>query len=93
MTRSNLMMSLALSGAFVLIAASPVAAQTDRYGGQSQMSATELVQHLESQGYTNIHDIEFDDGLFEVDARDPEGRAVELKIDPTNGSILEVDYD
>jgi len=41
----------------------------------------------EAQGLT-VRRIKIDDGCYELDARDAEGRAVELKLDPATLEVL-----
>lgn len=49
-----------------------------------------IIKQLEDTGYT-VRDIEFDDGRYEVEARDKEGRERELKADPVTGKIRSID--
>lgn len=44
-------------------------------------------------GYTNLDDIELDDGTYELEAVDAEGREVELEVDATTGEILELEFE
>lgn len=59
------------------------------------LSADDIRSRLESQGYTRVRDIEYDDGRWEVEATNPRGEPVDLKLDPRDGSILreKVDHD
>lgn len=41
----------------------------------------------EAQGLT-VRRIKIDDGCYELDARDPQGRAVEMKLDPATLEVL-----
>jgi len=43
---------------------------------------------LTSKGYTDVHDIEIDDGRYEVDAIDAEGHRVDLELDLQTLEIL-----
>lgn len=43
---------------------------------------------LEGKGYADVHDIEVDDGRYEVDARNAEGHAVDLELDMKTLEIL-----
>jgi len=45
-------------------------------------------QSLESKGYTDVHDLEIDDGRYEVDARNAEGYAVDLELDMKTLEVL-----
>lgn len=61
----------------------------------SALSADQIRSRLEAQGYTRVHDIEYDDGRWEVEATNPRGEPVDLKLDPRDGRILreKVDHD
>lgn len=52
------------------------------------LSMEAIAKKLGAAGYTDIDDIEVEHGLFEVDARDPEGNRVELKINPVTGDVI-----
>lgn len=39
-------------------------------------------------GYTNVHDVDYEDGIWNAEADDPEGKDVELKIDPDTGKVI-----
>lgn len=48
---------------------------------------SEIVKILESQGYAPVVDVEFDDGVWEVEAyRD--GAKMKLKVNPESGDIV-----
>lgn len=46
-----------------------------------------LQQRLESEGWT-VARIKTDDGCYEVHARDPQGRRVEIQVDPRSLEIV-----
>ena len=52
------------------------------------LSATQITQLLQQAGYTRIHDLELDDGVWEADATNAKGFRVELKIHPETGAVL-----
>jgi N-formylglutamate amidohydrolase len=54
----------------------------------SQLSRQDVHAALETQGYTHVHDVDFDDGLWKAKARNPAGNRVKLKIDPASGKVL-----
>ena len=54
----------------------------------ASLSAAEIVQRLESAGYRYIHDLEFDDGVWEADAINARGQRVEIKVDPVTSGVL-----
>jgi membrane protein implicated in regulation of membrane protease activity len=47
-----------------------------------------IVTMLLNAGYTHVHDVEMDDGVWNAEADDPKGNDVELKLDPNDGHIL-----
>lgn len=84
------LVSLACAG---LAAALPAFADDGaRRAGGEWISVGELASRLEALGYTAIRDIERDDGRYEVEARNPEGRRVELKVS-RKGDILRSKHD
>lgn len=48
---------------------------------------TYIVHQLVSQGY-DVREVEFDDGVYEAEVRNAEGRIVEVEIDPISGALL-----
>lgn len=54
----------------------------------SQLSESDIRAQLTVAGYSNIRDVEFDDGLWKAEARDSAGRDVELRLDPDSGEIV-----
>lgn len=52
----------------------------------------QVAGQLRADGY-DLREIEIDDGRYEVDAVDAEGRRVELYVDPVSGKILKVERD
>jgi hypothetical protein len=50
-------------------------------------------ESLAAKGYTDVHDIEVDDGRFEVDARDAAGQSVDLELDLATFEVLYEDRD
>ena len=54
----------------------------------ASMSEKDVLAALSAQGYTNVHDVDFEDGIWNAEADDPAGRDVELKIDPDTGKVI-----
>lgn len=48
------------------------------------MSMSEIVAKVEDRGY-RVHEVEIDDGLYEVKATDANGMRVEADLDPKTG--------
>lgn len=54
----------------------------------SRLSEDDVRAALSTQGYTNVHDLEFDDGVWNAKADDKNDHRVELTIDPSTGRVL-----
>ena len=83
--------ALALALPFAFAASPALAIDDDRNGTAEEVARIRAA--LEARGYTDIHDIEVDDGRFEVDARNPAGQSVDLELDLTTLEILHEDRD
>ena len=64
-----------------------------RHGLRGTLSPEEVTRKVEAAGYTNIHDLEYDDGRWELEATSPAGVAVDLDVDATTGNILNEEKD
>lgn len=91
MTDSTLK-TLAAALCAAVIAHTPVMAD-DRNDqpGSTDISMEDAREAVEDAGYTRISGMEFDDGAWEVEAHDSEGRAVDVKVDATTGEIIKID--
>ena len=49
-------------------------------------------QMAEAQGWT-VRRIKIDDGCYEIDASDAEGRAIEVKVDPSSLAIMDLEFE
>ena len=47
-----------------------------------------IVTKLLDAGYTNVHDVEMEGGVWKAEANDTTGADVEIKLDPDDGHIL-----
>lgn len=77
-----------LALATVLAFAAGPACAVDR--GQDGMSESDVRSAITAAGYTDIDDLDREDGLWEADAR-RDGRRVELRIDPRTGTVYPED--
>ena len=59
----------------------------------AQMSEADVRAQLAAAGYGDVHDVDYEDGIWNAEADDPEGKDVELKIDPTNGKVIGTEKD
>lgn len=51
-----------------------------------------VIKLAEDNGWT-LHEIEIDDGCYEVEARNREGRDIEATLDPRTLAVIEIEYD
>lgn len=52
------------------------------------LTADEAHSLLSSKGYTGIHDMELEHGVWEADAISPAGNPVDVRLDARNGRVL-----
>lgn len=81
---------LALALGLALAGASAVSAETEgpKAANEAAGDVKRLVESIEGLGYRNVHDVEWDDGYWELEATSPKGLAVDLVVDPRSGEIL-----
>lgn len=54
----------------------------------ANLTEADVRAKLATAGYTNVHDVDYEDGVWNAEADDPEGKDVELKIDPSTGKVI-----
>lgn len=59
----------------------------------SSLSAEDVKARLTAAGYSNVHDLDYDDGIWEADAEREDGKNVNVRVDPKDGRILGVEND
>jgi hypothetical protein len=91
------MKMLLVAAAALGLLASPALAEDDDDCGVTADAATkptsEIIRMVEANGYSQIEDVERDDGCYEVEARDAKGQQVELRVHPSTGEILKTESD
>src|SRR5690606_20123231 len=55
--------------------------------GQGSMNERDVRDALTAAGYTDIEDVERDDGLCDADARRGDGRKIDVRVDPRIGTV------
>lgn len=56
------------------------------------MTIPQIVETLTSKGY-QVREVEQDDGVYEVEATDKDGKRVEVHVHPVTGEILRTELD
>lgn len=59
----------------------------------SRLNENEVKAKLTAQGYQNIGHVKFDRGLWKADAKNPQGKDVNLLVDPNDGSVVSEQQD
>ncbi|HEY0505752.1 MAG TPA: PepSY domain-containing protein [Lysobacter sp.] len=54
----------------------------------ANLSEADVRARLSAAGYTNVHDVDYEDGIWNAEADDPAGKDVELKLDPATGKVI-----
>jgi len=54
----------------------------------ANLSEADVRAKLSAAGYTDLHDVDYKDGLWNAEGDDASGKAVELKIDPADGKVI-----
>ncbi|MBQ4853826.1 PepSY domain-containing protein [Rhodanobacter sp. B2A1Ga4] len=54
----------------------------------SKLNQDEVKAKLVAAGYQDVHDVEFEDGLWSADASTEHGNKVDLLVDPDDGSVV-----
>ncbi len=57
----------------------------------SRLGKDDVRASLASAGYTNVHDVEFEDGVWQAKAENSAGKDVKLQIDPDTGKVVGTD--
>ena len=92
MATRNIGRQLLVAGALAI--AMPLAANAQTGAAASgTLSPADVINKVQAAGYTNIHDVEFDDGRWELEATSPAGTDVDLEVDAATGKILHEEKD
>lgn len=59
----------------------------------AKLSEADVRAQLAAAGYTNVHDVDYEYGIWNAEADDPAGKDVELKIDPNTGKVIGAEKD
>jgi len=59
----------------------------------STLSEADIKAKLAAAGYSKIHDVDFDDGMWKAEAEESNGNDVEIHLDANTGQIVHVEND
>ena len=54
---------------------------------QDALTESQVRAQLTAQGYTNVNDVEFEDGVWKADARSADGNRMEVRINAESGEV------
>ena len=77
----------------IVLAAGPAAASDHDRPAPNDISMDQAREIATKEGYSNILSIEFDDGQWEIDALDSNGREIDIDIDAATGKVVGVRND
>lgn len=82
--------------AYFLSALVPVGAalaDDDCFAPRSQWQSREAAMHeAKNKGWT-VRELDIDDGCYEIEGRDSQDRAIEVKLDPATLQVVEMEYE
>jgi hypothetical protein len=73
---------------WVRIKVAPVTGTVYQADAPSKLNEDEIKAKLSAQGFQNVDDVDFDDGLWKASAQDSSGHDVDLLVDPNDGSVV-----
>ena len=59
----------------------------------SNPTAEDVKAKVAAAGYSKVHDVDYDDGVWKADAERDDGKNVEVRVDAKDGRILAVEND
>ena len=75
-------------GESVKLRVDPITGQAYPNKQVSTMSEGDIRSALSVQGYTDVHDVDFDHGIWTIKAKNPAGAKVSLKVDAQSGRVI-----
>ena len=77
----------------LLPAGAALADDDDCNAPRDQWQPREAAMQMAEQNGWTVRDFEIDDGCYEIEGRDQDGRETEVKLDPATLQIVEMDYE
>lgn len=59
----------------------------------SNLTENDVKAKLAAAGYSKVHDVDYDDGVWKADAERTDGKNVDIRIDASTGAIINVEND
>ena len=74
--------------ALAALSAAAVAQPPASTAGKDALKEPQVRALLTEKGYTNIDDLDFEDGMWETDATSANGDRVDVRINPASGDVM-----
>lgn len=71
--------------------ASSMSAGASASSSADWLTIPQVIQRLESSGYRDFEEVDRESDSYEVKATDPEGRRVEIYVDPVTAEVLKTE--
>ena len=84
---------LTILGFLAVLPAGTAFADDDCFVPMAQWQTRDAVAQLARESGWSVRRIKIDDGCYEIDGTDPEGRRIEVTVHPATLEILEVEYE
>ena len=78
---------------WVELAVGPVNGKVYVDEAPSKLNKDEVSAKLAAAGYQNVHEVEYEHGLWSADAKTAQGQKVDLLVDPDDGSVVAKSHD
>ncbi len=86
-------MILTILGFLAVLPIGTAFADDDCFVPMAQWQTRDAVAQLARESGWSVRRIKIDDGCYEIDGIDPEGRRIEVTVHPATLEILEVEYE
>ncbi|MGI1661471.1 PepSY domain-containing protein [Palleronia sp. KMU-117] len=85
--------TLTILGFLALISATAARADDDCFVPMADWQPREAVARLAAETGWTVRRIKIDDGCYEIDGSDAEGRRIEVTLHPGTLQVIEIDYE
>jgi hypothetical protein len=83
---------IAISLLAVLPAGAVLADDNDCFAPRGQWQPRDAALQVAAQNGWTVREFEIDDGCYEIEGRDSDGRQIEVKLDPATLQIVKMEY-
>lgn len=85
--------SLAILAVLATLPAGVALADDDCFAPMADWQPREAVARMADDNGWTVRRIKIDDGCYEIDGRDAEGRPIEVTVHPTTLQVLDLEYE